>query len=261
MEVYDGNGWLFVPNGGNRKNSGGYYVDPGRYQDFHGTFNPVLLENANEIRVIGDAAEAPVPTYRGFYKPADNNTDTSDLYSAHGCDKPHRGRKRKGGQNKEVKAWKKLRKAYKDELEKTGDEALAAEAFIRMECTLFPHEVEIPWTPEMIKNMQREKACAAGLCHDPCYRLTKGKNAAKRNKKYLKKHGKWPKDYKASLNQTEGTVPATIAFLEEVEIYPQRPHFAFLQTDIPRPPPTRRQNTFQIRLKERIRSHQEALNP
>jgi hypothetical protein len=240
-EIYDGKGWLFVPYEQKRtaNASDAYYVMNTPYYNFHGPINPrpkTLLEMSTRI----EGVEAPYTAYRGFYKKANADTNKTDLYNAHGCHKKRKGGK-KGGMDKGAKNIKKLNEAYKDEYKKTKDVDLALEAMFRMECTFTSHEKETLWTPALIKSMMMEKACAAGGCHDPCYRITKGKNAKKRNKKYLKKHGgKYPKSYTASLNATEGTVPEAV-LLE---------HLSFAELYLPEYP--------RVNLK---RSSQQIINP
>jgi len=115
-----------------------------------------------------------------------------------GCHKKQKG-SRPDYQTQEVSSWKKLRRAFKDEYARTRDLKSALEAMQLVECTLNPHDKEILFPQSNIAGMHREKLCAAGLCHDECYRLTKGKNAKKRHNKYLKKHGgKLPSGYTPS---------------------------------------------------------------
>jgi hypothetical protein len=185
-----------------------------RGQTRNGTF---FLEEAasasastsTRIRILG-APETPYTAYKGYYKKCGTEAEKSDLYDAHGGSSGRR-HKKKSKEEKYLNNLKKARQAYKEEFDKSGDEKLAIEAMRRVECTFMPHKKEVIWSPELIKGLQREKFCAAGGCHDPCYRVTKGKHAKRRCAKYLKKHrNQYPKNYIKELNATEGSVPASI---------------------------------------------------
>jgi len=79
-----------------------------------------------------------------------------------------------------------------------------------MECSLGPHTNAIVFSPEAIIGLQRQQACARGLCHDQCYQLLKGKNAKKHAKNYLKKHGTYPLGYVSTLNQTDTNATSSL---------------------------------------------------
>jgi len=127
---------------------------------------------------------------------------------AHGSKKKHKKIPRQPDQATFVKNHKKLRKAYKDDLKDHGDHKVALEAYNLLECTLGKHDKDYSQTNDQIRGLNRQKTCAKGHCHNKCYQFTKGKNAKKRQDKYLKKHkSKFPNEYVSELEKADGSVP------------------------------------------------------